>query len=173
MMSWRIRPVVGAAVAVAAALAIGATSGFAAEDQLPPASAEEPAAADAPAATDTAGTAAETPAPSAETPAPVEPQPPAAAAESGEASVIDASQLKIGTAVYGADGAKIGEINRVTSNNAGKVEQIYVTAGGQAGLNAKVFAVAGSKITEVGNGVKLSLTSEEAKQLPIIDNSNG
>ena len=48
-----------------------------------------------------------------------------------------------------------------------------MAAGGAAGINAKVFAVSGDKIAEVKDGVKLSLTSEEAKQLPIIDNSNG
>ncbi|AGK57846.1 hypothetical protein HYPDE_30858 [Hyphomicrobium denitrificans 1NES1] len=112
--------------------------------------------------------------------APVTPENPPTPAEPGasegsssQSSTIDASQLKIGQAVLGSDGAKIGEVNGVKSDTAGKVQEILVTAGGAAGINAKVFAVSGDKITEVKDDVKLSLTSEEAKQLPIIDNSNG
>lgn len=112
--------------------------------------------------------------------APVAPEAPATQADpsasepsSTQSSAIEADQLKIGQAVFGSDGAKIGEVNGVKSDTAGKVQEILVTAGGAAGINAKVFAVSGDKIAEVKDGVKLSLTSEEAKQLPIIDNSNG
>lgn len=104
---------------------------------------------------------------------PADAEPAAPASSTGEASSIDASQLKIGTAVFGSDGAKIGEINGVKSDTSGKVQEILVTAGGAAGLNAKVFAVSGDKIASVSDGVKLSLSSDEAKKLPIIDNSNG
>jgi sporulation protein YlmC with PRC-barrel domain len=75
--------------------------------------------------------------------------------------------------VFGSDGAKIGEVNGVKSDDAGKVQEILVTDGVPAGMNAKVFAITADKITSVGDGVKLSLSSEEAKKLPIIDNSNG
>jgi len=61
----------------------------------------------------------------------------------------------------------------VTSDASGKVEEIRVTAGGEAGLNAKVFAVPADKITGVKDGVRLSLSSDDAKKLPIIDNGNG
>jgi hypothetical protein len=119
--------------------------------------------------------------------APVKSEAPAAAAEqtaqpaqeeatdaaSPAAESVTADQLKVGAAVFGADGAKIGELNRVTSNASGKVEEIRVTAGGEAGLNAKVFAVPADKITAVQDGVRLSLSSDEAKKLPIIDNGNG
>jgi hypothetical protein len=84
-----------------------------------------------------------------------------------------ADQLKIGATVFGSDGAKIGELNRVTSDASGKVEEIRVTAGGEAGLNAKVFAVPADKITGVKDGVRLSLSSDDAKKLPVIDNGNG
>jgi hypothetical protein len=112
--------------------------------------------------------------------APIAPQSPSEAAEpsvaapsTSAASAIDASQLKIGTAVFGSDGQKIGEVNGVKSDTSGKVQEILVTDGVAAGLNAKVFAISGDKITGVSDGVKLSLSSEEAKKLPIIDNSNG
>lgn len=112
--------------------------------------------------------------------APITPQSPGdttgpseAAPSTAGASTVDASQLKIGTAVFGSDGQKIGEVNGVKSDTSGKVQEILVTDGVAAGLNAKVFAISGDKITGVSDGVKLSLSSEEAKKLPIIDNSNG
>jgi sporulation protein YlmC with PRC-barrel domain len=89
------------------------------------------------------------------------------------ATAVTASQLQIGAAVFGSDGAKIGEVNRVKSDDTGKVQEILVTDGVAAGINAKVFAISADKITSVSDGVKLSLSSEEAKKLPIIDNSNG
>ena len=112
---------------------------------------------------------------------PVQPQPPAAAtepatpspSESAPTTAVNASQLQIGAAVFGADGQKIGEINGVKSDDTGKVQEILVTDGVAAGINAKVFAISADKITSVSDGVKLSLSSEEAKKLPIIDNGNG
>ena len=101
-----------------------------------------------------------------------QPAPEEADAASPAASLA-ADQLKVGAAVFGSDGAKIGELNRVTSDASGKVEEIRVTAGGEAGLNAKVFAVTADKITGVKDGVRLSLSSDDAKKLPIIDNGNG
>jgi hypothetical protein len=110
--------------------------------------------------------------------APVAPEAPAAQEpgtseeSSAQSSTIDASHLKIGQAVLGSDGAKIGEVNGVKSDTAGKVQEILVTAGTAAGINAQVYAIAGDKITEVADSVKLSLTSEDAKQLPVIDPSS-
>ncbi|ADJ23609.1 hypothetical protein Hden_1806 [Hyphomicrobium denitrificans ATCC 51888] len=120
--------------------------------------------------------ATEAPAPegAAQEPAPEAPAAEAAPDAAGAASsTIEASQLKIGQAVLGSDGAKIGEINGVKSDTSGKVQEILVTAGTPAGMNAQVYAIGGDKITEVSDGVKLSISSEEAKQLPIVDKSNG
>ncbi|MET0640003.1 MAG: PRC-barrel domain-containing protein [Hyphomicrobium sp.] len=110
---------------------------------------------------------------------PVQPETPAATAEpsapaEGGASIaISASDIQIGAAVFGADGAKIGEVNAVKSDDTGKLQEILVTDGVPAGINAKVFEVTADKITSVSDGVKLSLSAEDAKKLPIIDNSNG
>ena len=154
--------VVCGAAAIAATLSLGMTGAKAAEN---------------PGATIAANDNAEV--------APLESEAPAAADEqtaqpaqeeadtSSPAESVAADQLKVGAAVFGADGAKIGELNRVTSDASGKVEEIRVTAGGEAGLNAKVFAIPGDKITGVKDGVRLSLSSDEAKKLPIIDNGNG
>lgn len=110
--------------------------------------------------------------PAAEAPA-AETAPAAPEAAGAASSTIEASQLKIGQAVLGSDGAKIGEINGVKSDTSGKVQEILVTAGTPAGMNAQVYAIGGDKITEVSDGVKLSISSEEVKQLPIVDKSNG
>ncbi|WP_024275887.1 MULTISPECIES: PRC-barrel domain-containing protein [unclassified Hyphomicrobium] len=134
----------------------------------------EPSAAPSEQAPADSGTEAP-PADSGATEAPAQPEQPAATegapAEGGTA--INASQIQIGAAVFGSDGAKIGEVNGVKSDDSGKVQEILVTDGMPAGINAKVFEVPADKISSVADGVKLSLTSEEAKQLPIIDNSNG
>jgi cytoskeletal protein RodZ len=104
--------------------------------------------------------------------APAQPEAPAAETEQ-PAMGVNASQVQIGAAVFGSDGAKIGEVNGVKSDDTGKVQQILVTDGVPAGINAKVFEISADKITSVSDGVKLSLSSEEAKQLPVIDNSSG
>jgi hypothetical protein len=136
-----------------------------AHDDAAPATGDDKAASPENGSTDVAPVAPEAPATQAEPDAP--------APSSTQGSTVDASQLQIGAAVFGSDGAKIGEVNGVRSDATGKVQEILVTAGGAAGINAKVFAVSSDKIAEVKDGVKLSITSEEAKQLPIIDNSNG
>jgi sporulation protein YlmC with PRC-barrel domain len=135
----------------------------ASEGTQPPA----PDAGAAPEAAPAGGSSAEVP--------PAEPETPAAPAAPSEAAAgtIAASQVQIGAPVFGADGAKIGEVNGVKSDDNGKIQEILVTDGMPAGINAKVFEISADKITSVGDGVKLSLSSEEAKKLPIIDNSNG
>ncbi len=196
MISLKLRSALGIALALSIGFAMQTTPGSAQEQQQPPAEADQAAPADAGAAGaadtlpsaeqqhDGGAAATEAPAEGAEPHAggaaeaqPAQPEAPAAA-ESTEApaaatAAVPASDLKIGAAVYGADGAKIGEINGVKSDHSGKVEEILVTDGVAAGINAKVFAISADKITSVSDGVKLSLSSEEAKKLPIIDNSNG
>jgi len=98
---------------------------------------------------------------------------PSEAATDAAPEAVTARLLTIGAAVFAADGAKIGQVNRVTAGASGKVEEILVTAGGEAGLNAKVIAIPGDKITGIKDGVQLSLSSEQAKKLPIIGNGNG
>ncbi|MBS0268379.1 MAG: PRC-barrel domain-containing protein [Proteobacteria bacterium] len=197
MISLKLRSALGIALAFSIGFAMQATPGSAQDQQQPPAEAEQAAPADAGAAgaADTMpsaeqpeqhdGGAAATEAPAeganpqggAAEAQPAQPEAPAAAegnqAPAAATATVPASDLKIGAAVYGADGAKIGEINGVKSDDAGKVQEILVTDGVAAGINAKVFAISADKITSVSDGVKLSLSSEEAKKLPIINNSNG
>lgn len=195
MISLKLRSALGIALAFSIGFAMQTMPGSAQDQQQPPAEADQAAPADAGAAgaADTMpsaeqpeqhdGNAATTEAPAqaaepqggAAEAQPAQPEAPAAAAEAPAATTaaVPASDLKIGAAVYGADGAKIGEVNGVKSDHAGKVQEILVTDGVAAGINAKVFAISADKITSVSDGVKLSLSSEEAKKLPIIDNSNG
>lgn len=98
---------------------------------------------------------------------------PSADAAATTAANLTAKDLPIGSAVFGNDGQQIGEINRVTSEPSGTVVEIQVTTGSKAGLNADVVAIPAEKISAVGNGVKLTLSSQEAKSLPVLDNGNG
>lgn len=126
--------------------------------------AEAPAEAAAPAEAPAAEAApAEAEAPPAEAPAEAPAQ-----AEAAPASELSSEDLAIGTPVMGSDGVKIGEVNRVTSDAGGKVSGIHVTAGGPAGLGAKVMAIPASQITGTGAEVKVSISSEDAKKLPIL-----
>ncbi len=109
-------------------------------------------------------------APSVDTAAPVAVEA-APAAPSADVAPVDAAlavtakDLQIGSAVFGRDGQQIGEINRVTSEPSGTVTEIEVTTGGKAGLGADVVAITADKITGINDGVKVSLSAQEAKSL--------
>lgn len=138
-----------------------------------PAAAEAAPAEAAPAAAEAeAAPAAEQPA-AAEAPAEAAPaaEAPAKAAAAAPAGAITSKDLVIGTPVMAADGVQIGEVNRVTSDASGKVSEIHVTAGGPAGLNAKVVSIPAKFITAVGKPVKVSISGADAKKLPILDNN--
>ncbi len=106
-------------------------------------------------------------------PAAVEAAPAAPAAEvapgdvgpTDSALAVPAKDVQIGSAVFGSDGQQIGEINRVTSEPSGTVTEIEVTTGGKAGLGAEVVAITADKITGISDGVKVSLSAQEAKSL--------
>jgi type IV secretory pathway VirB10-like protein len=135
--------------------------------------APEPQGGDAPAPSEAAPPAD---AGAAEAPAAPQDAPPAAAeapAEAAPAGGISANDVQIGASVFGSDGSKIGEINGVKSDDAGHVQEILVTNGEPAGMNAKSFEVPADKITSTSEGVKLSLSADEAKQLPIVDPGKG
>lgn len=193
MTLFRFVSPVAAVAAVALALSQPA---FAAEDAAPAATEEAaPAAAEAAPAEEAAAPAAEAPAeaaaePAAEAPAdaaaapaeeapaaaeaaPAEAAPATAEAAPAAASEISSKDLVIGTPVMASDGVQIGEINRVTSDAAGKVSEIHVTAGMPAGLNAKVMAIPANMITAGGSPVKVSISGADAKKLPILDDGNG
>ena len=180
-----------APVAAAAILALSLTTAFAAGDApaADPAAAEQPAAEEAAPAeaapADAAAPAEETAAPDAaatdatpadDAAAPAEEAPADAAAEAPApeeaapaASELSAADLAIGTPVMASDGIQIGEVNRVTSDASGKVSEIHVTAGGPAGLGAKVVAIPANMITSGGSPVKVSISAADAKKLPILD----
>ncbi len=172
-----------APVAAAAILALSLTTAFAADDApaADPAATEQPAAeevapaeaapadAAAPAEETAAPDAAATEATPAEAPADAAAEAPAAGEAAPAASELSATDLAIGTPVMASDGVQIGEVNRVTSDASGKVSEIHVTAGGPAGLGAKVVAIPANMITAGGKPVKVSISAAEAKKLPILD----
>ncbi len=184
-------------VAAIAALALTLAAPTFAADEAAPAATEEAAPAAAPAeeaapaaeapAEAAAEPAAEAPAeaaaPESEAPAAAEAAPAEAAPEAAEAapaeaapaaaSEISSKDLVIGTPVMASDGVQIGEINRVTSDAAGKVSEIHVTAGMPAGLNAKVRSIPAKLITATGSPVKVSISGADANKLPILDDGNG
>jgi len=186
--------------AAAAILALSLTTAFAADDApaADPAAAEQPAAEEAAPAeaapaeaapADAAAPAEETAAPDAaatdatpadDAAAPAQEAPADAAAEAPApeeaapaASELSAADLAIGTPVMASDGIQIGEVNRVTSDASGKVSEIHVTAGGPAGLGAKVVAIPANMITSGGSPVKVSISAADAKKLPILDDGQG
>lgn len=172
-----------APVAAAAILALSLTTAFAADDApaADPAATEQPAAeevapaeaapadAAAPAEETAAPDAAATEATPAEAPADAAAEAPAAGEAAPAASELSATDLAIGTPVMASDGVQIGEVNRVTSDASGKVSEIHVTAGGPAGLGAKVVAIPANMITSGGKPVKVSISAADAKKLPILD----
>ncbi|MFN0218178.1 MAG: PRC-barrel domain-containing protein [Hyphomicrobium sp.] len=148
--------VAAGALALAATLGLGALTANAEPTPLAaPAAAEAVPAEGAP--------STETAAPAAETAAPAVPS----------ATSLTSSDLRIGAAVFDSDGAKIGEVNRVTSEPSGAVTEIHVTTGGKAGLNAAAVIVPADKIAGAGDSVKLSLSAQEVKSLPAADNGAG
>lgn len=179
-----------APAAMAAILALSLTTAFAADDApaADPAAAEQPAAEEAAPAeaapADAAAPTEETAAPEAaapeeapaadaaapaEAPADAAAEAPAAEEAAPAASELSAADLAIGTPVMASDGVQIGEVNRVTSDASGKVSEIHVTAGGPAGLGAKVVAIPANMIISGGTPVKVSISAADAKKLPILD----
>ena len=90
-----------------------------------------------------------------------------------EPSSVTVKDLRLGSPVFGTDGIKVGEINRISSNADGSVSEIQVTTGGPAGLDAQVVAISADKIATGGKSVKLSMTAEQAKQLPVVTDDRG
>lgn len=173
----RMTPI-GTALIIAAALSLGAFNASADDTAAPateaaqpeaPATAAEPSNAETQAPGEAAAAPQETEAPEAAATQDAPAQQPAPHAMTN----IDAQDLRIGTPVFATDGIKIGEVNRVTSGPEGKVSEIQITTGGPAGINADTIEISADKILSLDDGVKLSLSSEEAKSLPVNDNGNG
>ena len=89
------------------------------------------------------------------------------------ATGITIKDVKVGSPVFGNDGAKIGAINRISADASGHVSEIYVAPGGVTGLDVPVIQVLGSQIASTGPNVKLSVSAEEAKKFPTGSNNSG
>ena len=83
---------------------------------------------------------------------------------SGAASTI--KDVAVGSAVFGSDGQKIGEIKGVKADPGGKIEEIHVKTGGILGFGGKVIVIPGGKIAKGGKTVQVAMTVEDVGKLP-------
>lgn len=87
-----------------------------------------------------------------------------------QSSTISLNEMKIGAPVFGTDGIKVGEVNRIKADSNGRVTELQVTTGGPASLNAEVIAITPDKIAvRETNSIKLSVSASDAKKLPVLD----
>ncbi|MGE0053466.1 MAG: PRC-barrel domain-containing protein [Hyphomicrobium sp.] len=96
-------------------------------------------------------------------------------AQNAEQTPITVNELKIGKPVYGVDGIRVGEINRIKADGDGRVTEIQVTTGGPAGLNAEVVAIKPSQIATAGpenKKLELSMSGAAARKLPVLNDSD-
>ena len=96
---------------------------------------------------------------------------PGKSADTGAGST--AKDVTIGTAVFGSDGQKIGEVKGVKAEPGGKVEEIHVKTGGLLGFGGKVVVIPGAKIAKGGQTVQVSMTTEEVGKLPALVENKG
>ncbi len=89
------------------------------------------------------------------------------------ATGVTIKDVKVGSPVFGNDGAKIGAINRISADASGQISEIYVAPGGVTGLDVPVIQVLSSQIASTGPNVKLSVSAEEARKLPSGSNNSG
>ena len=94
--------------------------------------------------------------------------PPAATLPGKSAGAATVKDVTIGTAVFGSDGQKIGEIKGVKSEPGGAIEEIHVKTGGLLGFGGKVVVIPGSKIAKGGQTVQVAMTVDEVGKLPAL-----
>jgi sporulation protein YlmC with PRC-barrel domain len=75
----------------------------------------------------------------------------------------------IGLAVFGSDGQKIGEVQKVKSDPAGAVQEILVKTGGFMGFGGRLVAIPAGKFAKSGQNVQLAMTSLEVGKLKPAD----
>ncbi len=105
---------------------------------------------------------------------------PPAGAAAGNSAATEVPGIKpgikdvtVGTAVFGSDGQKIGEVKGVKAQPGGAVEEIHVKTGGILGFGGKVVVIPGAKIAKGGQTIQISLTSDEVGKLPELAENKG
>jgi PRC-barrel domain len=96
-----------------------------------------------------------------------------AADSAGSAAGSTIKDVTVGTAVFGSDGQKVGEIKGVKADPGGKVEEIHVKTGGVLGFGGKVVVVPGGKISKGGQTVQIAMTADEIGKLPAMAEKKG
>ena len=97
----------------------------------------------------------------------------AAADKSAASSAPGIKDVTVGTAVFGSDGQKIGEVKGVKAQPGGTVEEIHVKTGGILGFGGKVVVIPGAKIAKGGQTIQISLTTDEVGKLPALAENKG
>jgi PRC-barrel domain len=90
---------------------------------------------------------------------------------SGASSTV--KDVTVGSAVFGSDGQKLGEIKGVKADPGGKVEEIHVKTGGVLGFGGKVVVVPAAKISKGGQNVQVAMTADEIGKLPAMADTKG
>lgn len=85
----------------------------------------------------------------------------------GAMAGIDAKQL-LGTDVKNAENEKVGEVQAVQLDSAGKVRNLIVGVGGFMGLGERAVAVEPSALSVADNGdtLRTTLTKDQLKAMP-------
>jgi sporulation protein YlmC with PRC-barrel domain len=89
---------------------------------------------------------------------------------SGASTVKD---IAVGSAVFGSDGQKLGEIKGVKADPGGRIEEIHVKTGGLLGFGGKIVVIPAAKISKGGQTVQVAMTTEEIGKLPALADKNG
>jgi hypothetical protein len=96
--------------------------------------------------------------------------PGASAAAHSAPAVKDAA---LGTAVFSADGKRVGEVKAVKSAASGTMQEIQISTGGLDGSNARIVVVPAAKIAKSGKTIEIAMTSEEIGKQPATSGHKG
>ena len=74
----------------------------------------------------------------------------------------------VGLDVFSSDGTKVGQVRAVTTGASGDVVSLLVRSGGFLGFGGRTIAIPQGHFTRTGPSVRLSLDSDQVKELPEI-----
>jgi PRC-barrel domain len=74
--------------------------------------------------------------------------------------------VKVGLAVFSADGNRLGLVHSVNAEPDGNVKAIHIRTGGFLGFGGKLVAIPEGKFRRVGENIMLQMRSDEVDKLP-------
>jgi hypothetical protein len=78
----------------------------------------------------------------------------------------------MGLAVFSSDGNRLGAVQSVSTDSAGKATAIRIKSGGFLGFGGKLVEIPEGKFTRSGENIQLGMTSEEVSKLPEVKNQS-